>query len=73
MDRALRLRTKYACALDDYCNIVDDFLDKHDIDCDYEDTHGGVELYVNPVSSEERIRQAIKNHKGRIICQDMQK
>jgi len=59
IDNALRLRTKYANMLDTQMNIVDDFLDKHGIECDLCDTHTGVEIYCNPSASERRIRDAI--------------
>ena len=62
IDKALRLRTKYAILLSNQEHVVDKWLDKHGIDCEYEDTHGGVEIYVNPQDSEERIRQAIAEH-----------
>jgi hypothetical protein len=60
IDKALRLRTKYACLLDDQCRIVDGWLDHNEIECESYDTHGGVELYVNPYDSESRIRECIK-------------
>ena len=41
IDDALRMRTKYACLLSDKCGIVDEWLDKNGIECEYCDTHGG--------------------------------
>ena len=60
IDRALRLRTKYACLLDDQCRVIDEWLERNRVECGYEDTHGGVELYVNPHDSESRVRECIK-------------
>lgn len=60
IDEALNKRTKYACKLDAAINVVDEWLDKHNIECEFEDTHGGCEIYVNPFSSEQRIRKAIR-------------
>lgn len=60
IDIALRLRTKYACLLNDKCIVVDEWLDKNGIECEYCDTRGGVEIYVNPYDSEQRIRECIE-------------
>lgn len=60
IDDALRMRTKYACLLDDKCSVIDEWLDENRIECDFSDTHGGVEIYVNPYDSEQRIRECIK-------------
>lgn len=60
IDKALTKRTKYACRLDDAMKVVDDWLDKHNVECEDYDTHTGYEIYVNPFSSEQRIREAIR-------------
>ena len=60
IDEALTKRTKYACKLNDAMNVVDDWLDKHNIECESYDTHTGCEIYINPFSSEQRIREAIR-------------
>ena len=60
IDEALTKRTKYAYKLDDAMNVVDKWLDKHNIKCEDYDTHTGSEIYMDPFSSEQRIRQAIR-------------
>lgn len=60
IDIALRMRTKYACLLSDRCSIVDWWLDKNEIECESCDTHGGVEIYIDPFASEQRIRECIE-------------
>lgn len=60
IDEALKKRTKYACKLDDAMNVVDKWLDEHNIECESYDTHTGYEIYTNPFSSEQRIREAIR-------------
>lgn len=61
IEYALKQRCKLAIRLIDYCAIIDKFIDENNIDCDSEDYHGGVEIYVNPIDSYERILEAIKN------------
>lgn len=60
IDDALRMRTKYACLLGKKCSIVDEWLDKNGIECEFCDTHTGVEIYSNPFDSESRIRECIE-------------
>ena len=60
IDEALKKRTKYACKLDGAILLVDKWLDKNNIECEDYDTHSGCEIYVNPFSSEQRIREAIR-------------
>lgn len=60
IDEALNKRTKYACKLDDAMQVVDKWLDENNIECENYDTHTGYEIYVNPFSSEQRIREAIR-------------
>ena len=56
-------RTKLASRLDDACGELDAWLDKNNIETESEDTHGGVEIFVNPYDSGQRIKEAILNHK----------
>lgn len=61
IDEALKKRTKYALMLAEQCRIVDNWLDNNDIECETCDTHTGYEIYMNPIDSEERIRECIEN------------
>lgn len=62
ISEALRLRTKYAELLIDKCCIVDDFIQENGLDSLIEtyDWATGVEIYINPRDSEQRIREAIE-------------
>lgn len=60
IDTALKRRTLYAGKLDDAMRIVDEFLDKNQIECESCDTHTGTEIYCNPYDSERRIRECIE-------------
>ena len=60
IDEALNKRTRYAYKLDNAMQLVDHWLDKNNIECENYDTHTGYEIYVNPFSSEQRIREAIR-------------
>lgn len=60
VDTALKRRTLYAERLDNVMRIVDEFLDKNEIECESYDTHTGVEIYCNPYDSESRIRECIE-------------
>lgn len=60
IDEALKKRTRYAYKLDDAIQLVDKWLDDYNIECDSCDTHAGCEIYLNPFSSEQRIREAIR-------------
>lgn len=60
IDEALKKRTRYAYKLDDAMQLVDKWLDDNNIECENYDTHTGYEIYVNPFSSEQRIREAIR-------------
>lgn len=60
IDEALTKRTKYAYKLDAAMQVVDKWLDENNIECENYDTHTGYEIYVNPFSSEQRIREAIR-------------
>ena len=61
IEYALEMRCKLARRLDDYCRIIDDFIDKNNIEVEFEDYHGGVELYVNPEESYDKVVKAIRN------------
>lgn len=56
-------RCKLAEQLSDVCYELDCWLDKNDIECEDCDTHTGVEIYCNPYSSGQRVREAILDHK----------
>lgn len=60
VDIALKQRTLYAVKLDNAMHIVDNFLDKNEIECESCDTHTGAEIYCNPYDSERRIRECIE-------------
>ena len=64
IDKALKTRTALAYRLDIACSVVDDWLDKNNIECETCDTHTGVKIYCNPSAIEKRIREAIKNTGG---------
>ena len=59
IEKLIYKRIKLACELDDVCSELDEWLEKHNINTENEDTHGGVEIYVNPHDSGERIINAI--------------
>lgn len=59
IEKLIERRTKLACQLDDVCGELDAWLDAHGIETENEDIHGGVEIYVNPYDSGERVRNAI--------------
>lgn len=63
VDTLLKKRTRYANLLDNASFRLDQWIDKNGIECEDCDTHTGVEIYCNPDSSEQRVRQAILNHK----------
>lgn len=60
IDIALKRRTLYAGKLNNAMCIVDEFLDKNQIECESCDTHTGAEIYCNPYDSERRIRECIE-------------
>lgn len=62
IDEALKKRTKSACKIIEYDEIITNFIDKYNIDVDFEDYNGGCEMFLNPYDSEEAIRNAILNH-----------
>ena len=59
VEQMILRRERLAIQLDDAMNALDHWLDKNGINTEECDTHGGVEVYVNPSDSAERIRQAI--------------
>ena len=60
IDKLIDRRARLAGELIGVCGELDDWLEKNGIEAEMEDTRGGVEIYVNPYSSAERIRQAIR-------------
>lgn len=63
IEKWLERRAKLASQLEMLDFDISDWLDKHNIEVESEDYRGGVELYVNPYDSIERIKAAILNHK----------
>lgn len=61
---ALKKRTKAAEDLMDVDSIITDFINEHGIAVEEYDYCTGVEMYANPYASEERVRNAILNHRG---------
>lgn len=61
IEKLIEKRIELAIKLDNVCGELDEWLDKNDIETENEDSHGGVEIYVNPHDSGERIRKAILN------------
>ena len=61
IEKLIERRERLAYQLDKVVGELDDWLDKNDIVAEDCDTHGGVEIYVNPTDSAERIRQCILN------------
>ena len=63
--QALERRVRLAEQLEKVSYIVDDFIIKNGLEdeIEYCDYGSGVEIYVNPKASAERVRQAIINHK----------
>ena len=59
IEKLIERRTRLAVQLDNVCNELDEWLDTHNIEVENEDSHGGVEIYVNPYDSGERIKEAI--------------
>lgn len=59
---ALRKRAIYADKVATLDGIISEWVEKHGIEVDYEDIHGGVEIYVNPYDSSERVLSAIEQH-----------
>lgn len=63
IDNYLDRRVKSAEQLMKYDWIITDWLDKYDIEVEDFDYCTGVEMYMNPVDSANRIRKAILNKK----------
>lgn len=58
----IQKREKLALKLDNACQELDEWLDKHHIDVPCEDVHGGCEIYANPQESADSVRKSIINH-----------
>ena len=61
VEKLIERRERLAKQLQVACNNLDYYLDRNGIETESYDTHGGVEIYVNPTESAERIREAIRN------------
>lgn len=59
VDKLIARREKLAYQLSEVCLELDEWLDKNGIETDPADSHDGVEIYVNPTDSADRIRAAI--------------
>ena len=59
IEKLIERRERLAYQLDKAMGELDDWLDKNGIIAEDCDTHGGVEIYVNPSDSADRIRQVI--------------
>lgn len=57
---ALLRRANHASAFLDLDWTIAEWLEKHGIDVNNEDIHGGCESYVNPYESSKRILKAIE-------------
>ena len=57
---ALLRRANHASAFLDLDWKIAEWLEKNNIEVDFEDIHGGSESYVNPYESSKRILQAIE-------------
>lgn len=63
VEKMIQKRLTLAVKLDDACDELEKWLEEHGADLDdelMEDTHGGVEIYINPHESAERIREYIE-------------
>ena len=63
---ALRKRAIYADKTATLDGIISEWIESHNIEVDFEDIHGGVEIYVNPYDSSERVLEAIERHEVKI-------
>lgn len=66
IDNLISRRERLAYELEDACRALEEWLEKNGwddmLDGDLmEDTHGGVEIYVNPDESADRIRRYIED------------
>ena len=64
IERLIDRRAKLAMELNEVSSQVDDFIIKHGMENEVEDFDWltGCEIYANPVSSGERIKEVIKRH-----------
>ena len=60
IEKLLRRRELYATEILVISEKIDEFLEKHGIEVEEYDRTSGVEVYVNPEESANRIRKAIK-------------
>ena len=59
IQEALRKRAVYTDKVAVLDGIVSEWVEKNGIEVDYEDIHGGCEIYVNPYDSSQRVLDAI--------------
>ena len=60
IQEALRKRAVYADKVAVLDGIISEWCEKNGIEVDYEDIHGGCEIYVNPYDSSQRVFDAIE-------------
>lgn len=64
IDEALRKRANAAFRFLQHDVVVSEFIEKHNIDINFEDYGGGVESITNPYESENAVREAILAHEN---------
>lgn len=64
IDEALRKRANAAFRFLQHDVVVSEFIEKHNIDVNFEDYGGGVESILNPYESENVVREAILAHEN---------
>lgn len=62
IEKALQQRVKAAYVLIHSDSIITDFINKNGIEVEDFDYCYGVEMYVNPNASADRVRSAIEHH-----------
>lgn len=64
IDEALRKRANAAFRFLQHDVVVSEFIEKHNIDVNFEDYGGGVESILSPYESENAVREAILAHEN---------
>ena len=64
IDEALRKRANAAFRFLQHDVVVSEFIEKYNIDVNFEDYGGGVESILNPYGSENAVREAILAHEN---------
>ena len=62
IEKALQQRVRAAYTLIHNDSIITDFINKNGIEVEDFDSCSGVEMYVNPDASVDRVRSAIEQH-----------